>query len=147
MQLLDVELSLTISRRKLQYLVAWKGLDESENSWEPAEKINVPELQREFHRRYPHKPKPQNWHLQEIFEETDSEEEEFIGFGPSETEEIAPSIPYRPVPARGPLSSKDLTSTGSHVTIQPQLPDIWSVCLGPSQDGHPSKDSWVSSAY
>ncbi|CAI7935191.1 Hypothetical predicted protein, partial [Podarcis lilfordi] len=76
-----------ISRRKLQYLVAWKGLDESENSWEPAEKINVPELQREFHRKYPHKPKPHNWHLQEIFEETDSEEEEFIGFCPSETEE------------------------------------------------------------
>ncbi|XP_077791741.1 uncharacterized protein LOC144329095 [Podarcis muralis] len=50
---------------------------------------------------------------------------------------VAPPIPYRPVPATGPLSSKDLASTGSHVTIQPQLPNIWSVCLGLIKERNP----------
>src|SRR5260221_757196 len=35
--------------KKLQYLVRWKGYDDSQNTWEPEENIHAPELVRAFH--------------------------------------------------------------------------------------------------
>ena len=49
-------------RRKLQYLVDWKGYDPSARSWEPVENLdNSIELIREFHERYPNKPSVKNF--------------------------------------------------------------------------------------
>ena len=50
-----------ICRRKLQYLVDWKGHDPSARSWEPAENLaNTTELVRGFHEQYPDKPSQAN---------------------------------------------------------------------------------------
>jgi len=38
---------------QLQYLVKWVGYPESENSWEPAEHLQAPDLIEEFHRTCP----------------------------------------------------------------------------------------------
>ena len=47
-----------IFRRRLRYLVRWKGYPDSDNSWEPAEFLaNAPNLLNEFHRKYPSKPR------------------------------------------------------------------------------------------
>jgi hypothetical protein len=47
--------------RRLEYLVAWKGYEETEDrtTWEPASNLeNSPELVAAFHAAYPDKPKP-----------------------------------------------------------------------------------------
>ena len=56
-------LNSKISRRRLVYLVKWKGYPDSENTWEPASNVkNASLLIKQFHARYPHKPphKPQS---------------------------------------------------------------------------------------
>lgn len=54
----EVEAILDSRRRRgqLQYLIHWRGYDESQRSWEPASNVeNCPELLTDFHRRYPDK--------------------------------------------------------------------------------------------
>jgi len=47
-----------ISKGKLFYFVHWKGYDNSENSWEPAQNLlNSPTLIRDFHSKYSQRPK------------------------------------------------------------------------------------------
>ena len=36
-------------RRKLQYLIKWKGYSDAHNSWEPKENVNAPELLASYH--------------------------------------------------------------------------------------------------
>ncbi len=36
-------------RCKLQYLIKWKGYPESDNTWEPADNVQVPQLIRKYH--------------------------------------------------------------------------------------------------
>lgn len=44
---------------RFQYFVSWKGYDRSHNSWEPKSNLeNSQDSIREFHRRYPNEPKP-----------------------------------------------------------------------------------------
>ena len=51
-------LDAKISRRRLVYLIKWKGYPDSENSWEPAINVkNAPQLIERFHARYPEKPR------------------------------------------------------------------------------------------
>ena len=46
-----------IVRRRLEYLVDWKGYSEEERTWEPAENVSgAADLVAEFHRRYPQRP-------------------------------------------------------------------------------------------
>jgi hypothetical protein len=46
-------------RRRLQYLVKWKGYDVSENTWQSATDLsNSPRLIDEFHRQHPSRPHP-----------------------------------------------------------------------------------------
>ena len=46
-------------RKRLHYLVQWKGYSISENSWEPDHLLrNSPDLVKSFHSRYPSKPRP-----------------------------------------------------------------------------------------
>ena len=55
----DEILDSRVFRKKLQYLVSWKGYDISEHSWEPVENFsNHEESVLEFHHRYPLKPGP-----------------------------------------------------------------------------------------
>ena len=57
----EVEEVLDSRRRKgkLQYLIHWQGYDLSERTWEPATNLANAQLNvREFHSRYPQKPKP-----------------------------------------------------------------------------------------
>ncbi|MBW0560162.1 hypothetical protein O181_099877 [Austropuccinia psidii MF-1] len=56
-QILDSKLK----RRKLWYLVEWKGFsqDSERSTWEPTESLNnCPELLKDFHSLYPDKPGP-----------------------------------------------------------------------------------------
>ena len=58
----DSILDSRFSRRQLQYLVHWKGFDSSEDTWEPAGNVaNAPDHVKDFHLRYPSKPKPRNY--------------------------------------------------------------------------------------
>ena len=45
-------------RNKLMYLVDWEGYTAEEQSWEPAENIDAPDLIQQFHTKYPSKPGP-----------------------------------------------------------------------------------------
>ena len=45
-----------IFRRKLQYLIRWKGYGPDEHSWEPKENVHAPRLVSEFHRQHPDRP-------------------------------------------------------------------------------------------
>ena len=48
-------------RRKLQYLVKWKGYDDSENSWQSVADVkNAPEAVANFHRKHPSAPRQIN---------------------------------------------------------------------------------------
>ncbi len=40
-------------RRKLQYLIKWKGYPESDNTWEPVNNVQVPQLIRKHHAAHP----------------------------------------------------------------------------------------------
>lgn len=54
----DAVLDSKISRRKLFYLVHWKGYDNTENTWESAKNLlNSQELIDDFHNKYPQRPK------------------------------------------------------------------------------------------
>lgn len=46
-------------RKQLQYLIQWEGYRPDSNSWERAYDVrNAPEKVEEFHRQYPHVPRP-----------------------------------------------------------------------------------------
>jgi hypothetical protein len=48
-----------IKYKKIQYLIDWKGYDQSHRTWEPEENLsNSQRLIKEFHLKYPNKPKP-----------------------------------------------------------------------------------------
>ena len=52
-------LNSRLYRRKLQYLVKWKGWSRENNTWEPAEHLeNAPRLVSDFHRAHPSAPAP-----------------------------------------------------------------------------------------
>jgi hypothetical protein len=44
-------------RRKLQYLIKWKGYPESDNTWEPVDNVQAPLLIRKYHETHPLKDK------------------------------------------------------------------------------------------
>ena len=51
-------LDARMKRRKLEYLVRWKGYDDANNTWEPEDNLaNAQELVQEFHDRHPQAPK------------------------------------------------------------------------------------------
>ena len=51
---MDRILDSRLVRRKLQYLVQWKGYDVSHNSWEPADHVvHAKQLVEDFHRQCP----------------------------------------------------------------------------------------------
>ncbi|XP_077123739.1 uncharacterized protein LOC143781074 [Ranitomeya variabilis] len=45
-----------VSRRKLQYLVKWKGYGQEDNSWVVASDVHATDLVRAFHRAHPDRP-------------------------------------------------------------------------------------------
>jgi hypothetical protein len=62
---LEFEVSAILDSRKrrnrLEYLVEWAGYENTpeHRTWEPAANVaNASDYLRDFHRRYPHKPKP-----------------------------------------------------------------------------------------
>ncbi|CAJ0953556.1 unnamed protein product [Ranitomeya imitator] len=74
-----------VSRRKLQYLVKWKGYGQEDNSWVVASDVHAADLVRAFHRAQPGRPggsregsvtPPQGECTEEYYEDTDIEEEE-----------------------------------------------------------------------
>uniref|UniRef100_A0A670HKZ8 Gypsy retrotransposon integrase-like protein 1 n=1 Tax=Podarcis muralis TaxID=64176 RepID=A0A670HKZ8_PODMU len=71
---------------QVEYLVAWEGEPESENTWVTAEDVNDEVLIETFHQRFPRKPQPVARFRREYFGTTD-EEEELEGFTESELEE------------------------------------------------------------
>jgi hypothetical protein len=40
-------------RKKLQYLLKWRGYSQAHDSWEPADQVHAPELVDRFHRENP----------------------------------------------------------------------------------------------
>ncbi|CAI7935401.1 Chromo domain-containing protein, partial [Podarcis lilfordi] len=70
---------------QVEYLVAWEGEPESENTWVMAEDINDEVLIETFHQRFPRKPQPVERFRREYFGTTD-EGEELEGFPDSEGE-------------------------------------------------------------
>lgn len=57
-KILDSEYSE--EKRQVEYLVKWKGYENTENSWEPPENLtNCQALLGQFHRRNPDRPKPE----------------------------------------------------------------------------------------
>ncbi|CAJ0934401.1 unnamed protein product [Ranitomeya imitator] len=53
-----------VSRRKLQYLVKWKGYGQEDNSWVVASDVHADDLVRAFHRAHPGRPGgSRKWHL------------------------------------------------------------------------------------
>lgn len=47
-----------LNRRKLEYLVRWKGYDDASNTWQPVENVkNAPVLIKTFHKKHPQAPK------------------------------------------------------------------------------------------
>ena len=52
-------------RRKLHYMIHWKGYGPGDRTWEPAGHVHAPRLLRLFHRRYPDKAKPVEAFLRE----------------------------------------------------------------------------------
>ena len=53
----DEILDSRIVRRKLRYLIKWKGYGRDEDSWEPESDVNAPELVEKFHREHPEAPR------------------------------------------------------------------------------------------
>ena len=54
----DTIIDSRIYKGKLQYLVHWKGYDESERTWEPVSNLkNSPEIVEQFHRSHPSAPR------------------------------------------------------------------------------------------
>lgn len=47
-----------MSRRRLRYLVRWKGYPYEEAPWVPANDVTAKRLLRQFHRKHPLKPQP-----------------------------------------------------------------------------------------
>lgn len=54
-------LDLRWYRRLLLYVVSYKGYGPEENSWVCSQDLHPPDLHRQFHRRYPHKPRARGW--------------------------------------------------------------------------------------
>ena len=54
----DAIIDSRIYKRKLQYLVHWKGYDESERTWEPVSNLkNSPKIVEQFHTSHPSAPR------------------------------------------------------------------------------------------
>ena len=54
----DTIIDSRIYKGKLQYLVHWKGYDESERTWEPVSNLkNSPEIVEQFHKSHPSAPR------------------------------------------------------------------------------------------
>ena len=54
----DAIIDSRIYKGKLQYLVHWKGYDESERTWEPVTNLkNSPEIVEQFHTSHPSTPR------------------------------------------------------------------------------------------
>ncbi|CAJ0958557.1 unnamed protein product [Ranitomeya imitator] len=51
-----------VSRRKLQYLVKWKGYAQEDNSWVFASDVHAPDLVRAFHMVHPGRPGGSGWY-------------------------------------------------------------------------------------
>jgi hypothetical protein len=55
-------LDSTIKRKKIQYLVKWKGYDPPYNTWEPLRNLqHCIKLVEDFHQKYPEAPEPVSW--------------------------------------------------------------------------------------
>jgi len=46
-----------LMRRKLKFLVKWKGFGREHNSWEDADNVHAPELVQEFYKQHPGAPR------------------------------------------------------------------------------------------
>ena len=55
-----------VSRGKLLYFVDWEGFGPKDQTWEPVEHVaNATDAIAGFHRRYPHRPSPQDLPVRE----------------------------------------------------------------------------------